>query len=354
MIKEGGGYISIARRWFVFTSMLHQPPEQRIPKHSRRQARTMAAWLYATRPASDKRPNGSETSKHRPELSRRSGRVGIRCSHLSADRNAVLCVELELLLADLEEAHLGGGRTQGHGGGEGGLCRRCASQQSTGHAEDVGGASVGAENSFSSEALLEAQSMWGESGRQRRYMPADSSPARACPRRAWRLRCEHSQRTVESYSTRYTRESRKTLPYPSYTVIDQPFFFQVALLCAVLSPPPRHGARGHLLRDDLRLADHHGLQHPPQTALLLSCATHTHAPPLSCCPAASASAALCCSAALATRLRGVLCLPCVLLLHRALGGGARRRRRRNALQRPRQVRRTCYLSSLEPLHTARV
>ena len=98
--------------------MLHQPPEQRIPKHSRRQARTMAAWLYATRPASDKIPNGSETSKHRPELSRRPGRVGIRCSHLSADRNAVLCVELELLLADLEEAHLGGGRTQGHGGGE--------------------------------------------------------------------------------------------------------------------------------------------------------------------------------------------------------------------------------------------
>jgi len=234
VIKEGGGYISIARRWFVFTSMLHQPPEQRIPKHSRRQARTMAAWLYATRPASDKRPNGSETSKHRPELSRRSGRVGIRCSHLSADRNAVLCVELELLLADLEEAHLGGGRTQGHGGGEGGLCRRCASQQSTGHAEDVGGASVGAENSFSSEALLEAQSMWGESGRQRRYMPADSSPARACPRRAWRLRCEHSQRTVESYSTRYTRESRKTLPYPSYTVIDQPFFFKW-LCCAPCS-----------------------------------------------------------------------------------------------------------------------
>ena len=160
----------------------------------------MAAWLYATRPASDKRPNGSETSKHRPELSRRSGRVGIRCSHLSADRNAVLCVELELLLADLEEAHLGGGRTQGHGGGEGGLCRRCASQQSTGHAEDVGGASVGAENSFSSEALLEAQSMWGESGRQRRYMPADSSPARACPRRAWRLRCEHSQSSLRNAS----------------------------------------------------------------------------------------------------------------------------------------------------------
>jgi hypothetical protein len=150
------------------------------------------------------------------------------------------------------------------------------------------------------------------------------------------------------------RAEKLSLTLAICTVIDQPFFFQVALLCAVLSPPPRHGARGHLLRDDLRLADHHGLQHPPQTALLLSCATHTHAPPLSCCPAASASAALCCSAALATRLRGVLCLPCVLLLHRALGGGARRRRRRNALQRPRQVRRTCYLSSLEPLHTARV
>ena len=210
MIKEGGGYISIARRWFVFTSMLHQPPEQRIPKHSRRQARTMAAWLYATRPASDKRPNGSETSKHRPELSRRSGRVGIRCSHLSADRNAVLCVELELLLADLEEAHLGGGRTQGHGGGEGGLCRRCASQQSTGHAEDVGGASVGAENSFSSEALLEAQSMWGESGRQRRYMPADSSPARACPRTASRSNVARSRTAATAFESPSKKTDRRS------------------------------------------------------------------------------------------------------------------------------------------------